>query len=164
MCAVSEVRASDREREAATLRLRAAHLEGRVEVDELERRLERAHAAVTVRDLDAVLDDLPDRPHVKVDETTGVPRWPGRRAFSERKLIEVPPGDVREAALAYIVPSLERWRFVLTADAGDTLVFDGPGRDRLTVRLRPAPDHRTLVIAHGVAPLRVRKAFATLTT
>jgi uncharacterized protein DUF1707 len=50
--------ASDRERQATELRLRAAHLEGRLEVEELEARIGRAQAARTREELDAVEADL----------------------------------------------------------------------------------------------------------
>jgi hypothetical protein len=43
-------------------------------------------------------------------------------------------------------------------------MFTDPGRpsERITVRLRDAGDRRTLILAHGIAPLRVRRAFAKL--
>ena len=173
LCAVPDpadqsIRASDREREAATLRLRAAHLEGRLDVDELEDRVARAQAARTRADLQAVEDDLPSRPHAGIDTTDGVPWWPGRRPFNERKLLDTPLAEVRESALAFIVPSLERYGYVLSKEEAEVLTFalkrpGSIGADRITVRLRDTGDGRTLVIAHGTAPLRVRRAFATLT-
>lgn len=36
----------------------------------------------------------------------------------------------------------------------------GREEERITVRLRPAADGRTLLLAHGTAPLRIRRAFA----
>jgi hypothetical protein len=161
------LRASDREREAAVLRLRAAHLEGRLETDELEDRVARAHAARTREDLDAVEADLPGRPTAAVGATSGVPWWPGRRPFSERKLLDSPLAEVREAMLAFLVPSLERTGYALSKEADDVLVFAdrrglAPGANRITVRLRDAGDRRTLVIAHGTAPLGIRRAFARL--
>jgi Domain of unknown function (DUF1707) len=157
--------ASDREREATVLRLRAAHLEGRLAVEELERRIGRAAAAQTREELDAVEADLPGRSGPAIVPTSGVPRLPGRRHFSERKLLDAPPADVREAALAFLVPPLERHGYVLHQEGEDALVFTDPRRDesaRIMVRLRDAGDRRTLVLAHGVAPLAVRRAFAQL--
>jgi hypothetical protein len=87
------VLASDREREATVLRLRAAHLEGRIETDEFEKRVSRAQAAGTRAELDAIEADLPER---------------------------------------------------------------------ITVRFRDLGDRRTLVLAHGVAPLGIRRAFARM--
>jgi len=157
--------ASDREREATVLRLRAAHLEGRLAVEELELRIGRAEAAQTREELDAVEADLPERSSTAIEPTSGVPRLPGRRHFSKRKLLDAPPADVREAALAFIVPPLERYGYVLHQEGADVLVFTDPNRGptaRIMVRLRDAGDRRTLVLAHGVAPLAVRRAFARL--
>jgi hypothetical protein len=57
-----ELRIGDRERAAAAERLSAHHAAGRLSVDELEQRLERANAAVFAHDLDALEADLPRRP------------------------------------------------------------------------------------------------------
>jgi hypothetical protein len=54
-----DLRVGDRERAAAAERLSAHHAAGRLSVDELERRLERAGAAVFAHDLYAVEADLP---------------------------------------------------------------------------------------------------------
>jgi len=56
-----ELRVGDRERAAAAERLSAHHAAGRLTVDELEQRLERANAAVFAHDLDALEADLPRR-------------------------------------------------------------------------------------------------------
>jgi fatty acid desaturase len=66
-----ELRIGDRERAAAAERLSAHHAAGRLSVDELEHRLERANAAVFAHELDELEADLP-RP--------GDGRWraPGR--------------------------------------------------------------------------------------
>jgi Domain of unknown function (DUF1707) len=118
--------ASDRERQATVLRLRAAHLEGRLDTDELEARIGRAHAARTREELDAVEADLPERPNAAIPTTSGVPRMPGRRHFSERKLLDAPPDQVREAALAFLVPPLERYEYLLHQEGDDVLVFTNP--------------------------------------
>jgi hypothetical protein len=157
--------ASDRERQATVLRLRAAHLEGRLDTDELEARIGRAHAARTREELDAVEADLPERPNAAIPTTSGVPRMPGRRHFSERKLLDAPPDQVREAALAFLVPPLERYEYLLHQEGDDVLVFTNPRHGptaRIMVRLRDTGDGRTLVLAHGTAPLAVRRAFARL--
>jgi hypothetical protein len=65
-----DLRVGDRERAAAADRLSAHHAAGRLTVEELERRLERASAAVFDHDLRAVEVDLPPL-------TTSTPRaWP----------------------------------------------------------------------------------------
>jgi hypothetical protein len=55
----TELRAADADREATADQLRRAHVEGRLETAELEERLERAYAAKTYRELDAIVADLP---------------------------------------------------------------------------------------------------------
>ena len=110
--------ASDDEREATLLRLRAAHLEGRLETDEFEQRVERAQAARTRADLDSIQGDLPERTHPDVEPTTGVPWFPGRRPFVERKLLDAPVDQVREAAVTFIVPPLEGNGYLLHQEGG----------------------------------------------
>jgi uncharacterized protein DUF1707 len=62
-----EVRIGDRDRAAASERLSAHHAAGRLSVDELEQRLERANAAVYAHELDALEADLPRRMPVRRD-------------------------------------------------------------------------------------------------
>jgi hypothetical protein len=54
-----ELRASDRDRQTAADRLRAAHDEGRLDFAEYDDRLARAYASVTFGDLDKLFVDLP---------------------------------------------------------------------------------------------------------
>jgi DUF1707 SHOCT-like domain len=56
-----DIRIGDRERAAAAERLSAHHAAGRLSVDELEQRLERANAAVFAHELDDLEADLPRR-------------------------------------------------------------------------------------------------------
>lgn len=159
-----DYRISDREREAATLRLRADHLEGRLTIDELEERLAGVHAARMVSELRALQADLPERRYVPPPSARdGLPRWPGRRSFNERIIVPTAYETAYEHALAFLVPALESHRFFLRQEEDGVLVFEGPANDdRVTVRLRRAPDGRTLLIAHGLAGLRVRRAMASL--
>lgn len=155
--------ASDRERQATVLRLRAAHLEGRIETDEFEDRVGRAEGARTRAELDAIEADLPDRSGPVVEPTRGVPWLPGRRHFAEWQLLDAPLDEVREAALTFLVPPLERNGYPLHQEGSDVLVLLNPHRGgRIMVRFRDPGDRRTLVLAHGVAPLGVRRAFARL--
>ena len=57
----AEPRAGDAEREQVAEKLRVAAGEGRVDLAELEDRLERAYRAKTYSELDALLADLPDQ-------------------------------------------------------------------------------------------------------
>jgi len=155
--------ASDREREATVLRLRAAHLEGRIATDEFEERVGRAHGATTRDELEAVEADLPERASTASSPTSGVPWFPGRRHFTERKVLDAPLDEVREAALRFLVPALERGGYQLREEGADALVFGPTFRGaRITVRFRDLGDRRTLVLVHGVAPLGIRRAFARL--
>jgi hypothetical protein len=54
-----KLRVSDSERQAAVERLRLAHDEGRLNLDEYDTRLGAAYASVTYADLDRLFDDLP---------------------------------------------------------------------------------------------------------
>lgn len=54
-----ELRAGDAEREVTLERLRAAHAEGRLDVDEFYSRMDDVYTARTFGDLDAILADLP---------------------------------------------------------------------------------------------------------
>ncbi|HYN51192.1 MAG TPA: DUF1707 domain-containing protein [Thermoleophilaceae bacterium] len=56
------IRASDAEREAVVTRLRTAAGEGRLSLDELADRLDRALSAVTRADLEPLGTDLPEQP------------------------------------------------------------------------------------------------------
>jgi hypothetical protein len=157
------VLASDREREATVLRLRAAHLEGRIETDEFEERVGRAESARTRADLEAIEADLPERSGAAVQPTSGVPWFPGRRHFAERKVLDAPLEAVREATLAFLLPPLEKNGYPLHEQGPDALVFGHRFRGaRIMVRFRDLGDRRTLVLVHGTAPLAVRRAFARL--
>lgn len=52
------IEATDTDRSAAVAQLKIAFVEDRLSIDELERRVERAHEAHRLADLHAVLDDL----------------------------------------------------------------------------------------------------------
>lgn len=60
MTSLSDLRVGDSERAAVADRLAAHAAAGRLGVEELEQRVERAHAAVRRHELDALLADLPE--------------------------------------------------------------------------------------------------------
>lgn len=159
-----EIRASDREREAAVRRLRDQCAAGRLSLDELDERLERAYAAATRRELNRLVSDLPDE-EPRVDSTTRRRRfsWPGIAPFSEQRHLTSSCADSFAAAQQEMVPRMgtqgfhvdeeiwpRRLRFV-----SDTGLF-------ITVMFHPAADGGTEVSAFGHGPRAVRKAFATL--
>jgi hypothetical protein len=79
-----ELRVSDRDREAAADKLRAAHDEGRLDFAEYDERLAHAYSSVTYGDLDRLFVDLPAAGGLEVTRLSpGAPPVPaasGRRS------------------------------------------------------------------------------------
>lgn len=80
-----EHRAGDADREQVAARLREAHVEGRLDVDELTARLDATYRATTYGDLAAVTADLPpprkrSRPPGSQPAVPDQPSAPARRA------------------------------------------------------------------------------------
>jgi hypothetical protein len=69
------VRASDAEREAVVVRLRTAAGEGRLALDELAERLDRAFGAVTRGELEELTRDLPQQQQLDTQPTGKSRRW-----------------------------------------------------------------------------------------
>ena len=59
--------------------------------------------AATRAELEAVETDLPERSGTASSPTSGVPWFPGRRHFTERKVLGAPLDEVREATLRFLV-------------------------------------------------------------
>jgi Domain of unknown function (DUF1707) len=70
------LRASDAERERVAEALRRHHLDGRLDTDELQERLERAYAARTTGDLAPLLADLPGERRDAARAPRRSPQWP----------------------------------------------------------------------------------------
>jgi hypothetical protein len=86
----SALRVSDNERQAAVDRLRLAHDEGRLDLEEYDRRLAAAYGSVTYGDLDRLFLDLPAAGTAPV-----VPRSPaGVPAPRRAAAVTVPVGGV----------------------------------------------------------------------
>jgi len=182
-----DLRASDAEREATVARLRRAAAEGRLTVEELDERCERAYAAQTHGQLRALVTDLPSarlpatRAAAPVD-----PGGIGRRPFTYVFALAAPPAAAMEAALRSMAPALAGGGYELV-DRGErrlqfeyayrpgwvavpVLLFPGPGllallvkeHDRVTVDFEDGADGGTRLVVHGLAPRRVRRAFAQL--
>jgi hypothetical protein len=184
---IDRIRASDAEREQAVAVLRTAAAEGRLSVEELDERTATAYAAATRGELERLVDDLPDELAAVPTERSRKrrPRVPGRTGFSARW--RAPAG--REAARAdfieFVVPPLSTYGYRLVERGPDRLVFERRLRpawtllpaillfpigliallhtstERIAVEFIPRDDE-TVVIAQGVAPLPVRRAFAGL--
>lgn len=169
-------------------RLRVHHLAGRLTVEELEQRAAGAHAAVTLADLDALQEDLPElvQPPAQRPATASVPRMPGHVTFSQRRELIVPVEEAREEALVHLVPALGHHGYHLVTSTERTLSFAGSHRPVwtyivavavfplglmalmhskahwLTIELRPQGPAHSVMVAHGVAALPVRRMFARL--
>jgi Domain of unknown function (DUF1707) len=171
------LRVSDFDREQAVTDLKAHAAAGRLSVDELAERVAAAYDASTFGELSDLMSDLPEiRDSTPVarsstPEKRRVPVWPGVRAFSEVAEVSLPPDQVRRRVLEHLAPPLARYGYELV-EAGDeqlTFLFDGRTGSfslprRLTIRLafEPLGEGGTRLLAHGKAPLGVRRGFADL--
>jgi len=117
-----ELRASDAERDVVVTRLREAHAEGRLTVEEFSERLDAALAARTRGDLEELTRDLPAvAAATRKRPRTGDEAAPARRASS-------PPTAPRAAwrvwAFAVLV-NLVVWAVVSLADGGPVYFWPG---------------------------------------
>jgi hypothetical protein len=182
------MRAGDSDRAAVVDLLRAHHLDGRLTLEEFEERVERAHHAVTLLELGDLHEDLPElqpRRGKVVRRSTRAPRIPGRLAFVERAELAADPVLAREQAFEFIAPALARHGYELSIRRS-ALVFRRRRRpgwtiaiailafpvgllallhtesDKIVVEIEPSGSGGTALLAHGVGPLPVRRAFAQL--
>jgi hypothetical protein len=101
----ASLRASDADRELFVEALRQHHAEGRLTTEELSDRVERAYAARTFGDLDALAADLPPiQPPIQPPVGPAPP--PARPAPADLPPRMRPPGPERAAAKAALVRSL----------------------------------------------------------
>jgi hypothetical protein len=184
---VPDLRASDADREAAVDALRRHALAGRLTVDELDERLERAYAAKMLSELAELQADLPRlavRPQ-RAPARGRRPMVPGRWSFTRRWHS---PADARltmRELMTFVVPPMERWGYDLTQRFDGRLRFEREtrpawtilvaiflfpfgllallykDRERITIDL-DEDEHGTQLVATGIAPLAVRRAFAEL--
>ena len=133
------MRASDDERNRITDQLRVHCVAGRITVEELERRLEHAMSAQSVRDLASLVHDLPatvlpgeqpTRPEIRVG-------LPGVRPFTYRLLIPSPLERTRVAALDTIAVALNRSRWELMRQTPSSLEFRRSANERIVIDLEP---------------------------
>ena len=182
------LRASDADREDVVERLGSHHLAGRLTTEELEDRVARAHAAVTVADLEALQEDLPDiaRPPAPRAAGSTFPHIPGHVSFSQRGELAVAVEQAREEALVHLLPALANHGYHLVDSTERTLTFAGSHRPVwtyvvavlvfplgllallhtrphwLTIEFRARGPAHSVMVAHGVASLPVRRMFARL--
>jgi Domain of unknown function (DUF1707) len=166
------VRASDEDRERVVAALKAHCAAGRLTLDELPDRVERAYAAATLEELAELTQDLPQRaprampPEPARAASGNLPRIPGVFPFSETIEVDRPVAEVETAVLRAIAPRLARAGFNLIATDRQNLVFVRTGRllrtHRVQLTLHDLGEGRTHLMAHGTAPLGIRRAFAEL--
>jgi Domain of unknown function (DUF1707) len=185
---VPDLRASDADREAAVDALRSHALAGRLTAEELEERVEKAYAAKMLSELAELQVDLPRlavRPHLPADRPRHRPRMPGRLGFTYRWRSPADAKLTMRELMTFVVPPMERWGYDLTQRFDGRLRFERETRpvwtilvavflfpfglfallykdhERVTIDLDEDEDG-TQLVASGVAPLPVRRAFAEL--
>ena len=182
------LRASDDDREDVVERLRSHHLAGRLTTEELEERVAGAHAAVTLADLEALQEDLPDiaQPPAQPAAGSTFPHMPGHVSFSQRRKLAVTVEQAREDALVHLLPALANHGYHLVDSTERTLTFSGSHRPVwtyvvavlafplglvallhtrphwLAIEFRARGPAHSVMVAHGVASLPVRRMFAQL--
>jgi hypothetical protein len=183
---MSASRASDEDREQVAEGLRADLLEGRLTVDEYEKRLGQAYRASTVEELKALVADLPDWYVPTGVETRRRPLF-GNRSFSVRIESQKPPAVVVAEAMRTIAPHLLRSGYSMERTGESQLVFTRNRRPAWTilaaiflfpfglltlthqsresqvfVNAISVHERRTLIDVVGVAPAGVRRALLEL--
>jgi hypothetical protein len=126
-----DLRASDAEREDVVAHLREQAAEGRLTVDELDERSERAYAARTVGELAELVADLPPpararppaAPPAAVPSPSPSVRGYGALPFTYEWELEVTARRAMTEALRHIAPALHRQGYELVDKDERRLVF-----------------------------------------
>jgi hypothetical protein len=159
-----EMRVSDMERDTVARHLRDHWAIGRLSIDELDERLGRVYAAVTRREMQALLCDLPAHEHDAAANRH--PRrffWPGMAPFNEKRRLATTCRDSYDTALRQIVPRMGTQGYHLEEEIRPRrLRFVSDSGLFITVMFHPSRDGGTDVSAFGHGPRAIRKAFATL--
>ena len=163
---------------------------GRLTVDELDERTARAYAARWVRELAELQADLPTEveplPQPPARRRTGRPWFPGRMTFHVRWHSPAGARTTMRELMADVAPPMERWGYDITQRWDGRLRFERESRpawtfvvavllfpfgllallhkdrERVTIDLDEFDDGTTQLVASGIAPLPVRRAFADL--
>jgi Domain of unknown function (DUF1707) len=181
---VTELRASDADRDRTVAALRHHAAAGRLTLDELDERSERAYAATTLAELAALHADLPaiaTRPARRQHAALA----PGWRGFTARWRSPVGAEATMAELIALLAPQIQERGFDLIQRADDRLRFETRRRPgwvwavvvlvpifgwfallhkeivRITVDVAET-ERGTQIVASGVAPLPIRGAFAEL--
>lgn len=185
-----ELRASDDDRERAAESLRHHASVGRLTIEELDARVERAYAARWVSELEYLHADLPhevEQPSRPPARRRGRRPWfPGRASFHVRWHAPAGARTTMRELMADVVPPMERFGYDITQRWDGRLRFERetrPGwtylvaiflfpvglvallfkhRELVTIDLDEFDDGTTQLVASGIAPLPIRRAFADL--
>ena len=132
---MTDLRASDADRERTVAALRHHAAAGRLTIDELDERSERAYAATTVRELGALQADLPAEvlrpPERPINRRR--PRVPGTRGFTSRWHAPTDVKTTMAELMAHVAPPLERWEYDLVQRFDDRLRFEREVRPGWTI-------------------------------
>jgi hypothetical protein len=184
------VRASDEDRERVVAALKEDCAAGRLTIEELPDRVERAYAATTLLELAELTHDLPGRLPARRRHARAPagrrPRMPGVAPFTEVVEFDRPVAEVETEALREIAPRLVRYGFELVDTRRPHLAFERSDRpvwtivvaivlfpfgllallhsrtSRVQLTFDELAGNRTRLTIHGSAPLTVRRAFAEL--
>ena len=183
----SDLRASDADRESVVTQLRRHAEAGRLTVDELDERCSQAFSAVTLGELGALTRDLPDEQPPASQPTRTPPRIPGKYHFAETWRAPSTAEHTMGELMEHVAPPLARHGYRIVERTPYRLSFARErrpvwtilvaiflfplglfallykDREQITIDLHPE-GRTTLVSAAGIAPLDVRRAFATLET
>jgi hypothetical protein len=177
-----DIRASDAERDQIAERLGESCAHGRLDISDL---VEAAYAARTVRELQALIADLPaPRAHRSAGPRRR-PWVPGNRSFAERTVVSSLRSRVVEQVLTTLAPLLVARGYTLVSSSDRLVVFEQARRpawtilvavfafpigllalmhkrsSRIVVAFRDEADG-TEISAYGWAPLGVRRGPAHL--
>jgi hypothetical protein len=179
---MAELRASDADRERTVAALRHHAAVGRLSVEELGERSEKAYAAATVSELATLQADLPSLATRPVRRGHATPGW---RSFTARWHSPVSAELTMAELIAHLAPEIQARGFDLIQRADDRLRFERrrrPGWTWAVVVLVPIfgwfallhkelvritidvaeTDRGTQLVASGVAPQAIRRRFVAL--
>jgi hypothetical protein len=166
-----DVRVSDHDRSRITAELQRHCIEGRITVEELDRRAAQAIAARTTHELARVVYDLP---RARIGGAPGPPARPvkigppGIRPFTQRIVVPAQVERTRTLLLETLAQSLNAKGYELTRQNPTGLRFErrkgwlGRVRERIIIGFEPTPEDETVMIVHGSATWRIRRTFAKL--
>lgn len=162
-----EIRASDAQRSAVADSLRSHWVAGRLQVAELEQRLNAALSANTVGELERLVQDLPSERSVPAAAGGPAPGkvkpgLPGLRRFRQAHELAVDRDLAFRQALEYILPVMVADGFdVISRVDQELLVFERQD-ERVVVSFNASEGGGTRLRVQGRARRPVRKAFAKL--